>query len=192
MLMDFMDIGYLRKGSKRQKKAYFVLEDLKIFNNLRPYKPVLTGSVPLDIATDESDLDIACEFPESDRFAEDLERYYSHIRDFEIKEKLMRGVKTNVCSFSYVTELVEIFGQDVRVEDQHSYRHMIVESRLLRIGGKKAVNEIKGLKEKGIKTEPAFAGYFGIKGDPYKKLYKLSLVTEKRLKKIAGSRAADI
>jgi hypothetical protein len=192
MLIDFLDIDYLKKGSKRQKKAYFVLKDLMIFNNLRLYKPVLTGSVPLDIATDESDLDITCEFPDTVGFVEALERFYSHIRDFDIKEKIIRGVKTVVCSFSHAEKLVEIFGQDVRVEDQHSYRHMIVESRLLRIGGKKAVCEIQGLKKKGVKTEPAFACYFGIEGDPYEKLYELSLVTEKRLREITGSRAADI
>ena len=108
MLTDFKDIYYLHKGSKRQRKAYFVLEDLKIFNNLKPYRPVLTGSVPLDIATEKSDLDITCEFPDPVGFTDALERHYSHIRDFDIKEKLIRGVKTVVCSFSHAKEPSEV------------------------------------------------------------------------------------
>lgn len=184
---NFKDIEYLKNGTDRQKKVYKIMEKLKLFENLKAYKPVLAGTVPLNIDTQDSDLDIICEFHDHGRFSNDLLRYFSHYSNFHQKEKYIRGIKTVIASFSYDNEVIEIFGQWVPVENQYAYRHMIVESRLLKLGGEKAYREIKRLKKMGYKTEPAFAHYFGIKGDYYKILYELFGVSHEKLKeKIRG------
>ena len=44
---------------------------------------------------------------------------------------------------------------------------MVVEARLLELGGDPARQAIRRLKQSGLKTEPAFARYFQLEGDAY-------------------------
>jgi Domain of unknown function (DUF4269) len=60
---------------------------------------------------------------------------------------------------------------------------MIVEARLLEMGGQDARRAIRQMKNAGLKTEPAFACYFKIKGDPYEALLELSSLSEEELRK---------
>ena len=48
--MDFKNIDYLKYGSNIQQLAYRELSDLKIFLVLQEFQPVLTVTIPLDIA----------------------------------------------------------------------------------------------------------------------------------------------
>jgi hypothetical protein len=77
---------------------------------------------------------------------------------------------------------IQVFGQPRPVIEQNAYRHMVVEGRLLAIGGEKARQEIQRLKRNGLKTEPAFARYFNLQGDPYEVLLQLSRLNESELK----------
>ncbi len=171
--IDFTDISYLKDGSSRQKNVYRIIDDLKIFENLLSYNPILTGTIPLGIDVDSSDIDVICEVYSIDEFSNDLYRYYSTFHKFHLKKSRVRGIDTAIASFNYSNESIGIFGQLIPVKNQYAYRHMTVEYRLLKIFGGKAFTEIKRLKELGYKTEPAFAHYFHIKGDPYKKLNEL-------------------
>ena len=58
---------------------------------------------------------------------------------------------------------------------------MIVEKKLLEISGESARKQITKLKKLGLKTEPAFAKYFNLKGDPFDELLKLSRLDKKEL-----------
>lgn len=58
---------------------------------------------------------------------------------------------------------------------------MIVEKKLLEISGEIARKQVKKLKKLGLKTEPAFAKYFNLKGDPFDELLKLSRLNKKEL-----------
>jgi len=58
---------------------------------------------------------------------------------------------------------------------------MIVEKKLLEISGESARKQITKLKESGLKTEPAFAEYFNLKGNPFDELLKLSRLDKKEL-----------
>jgi hypothetical protein len=60
-------------------------------------------------------------------------------------------------------------------------RHMIVEERLLRLGGPEVREQIRSLKAQGLKTEPAFAVVFQLPGDPYKTLLQLAELAEEKL-----------
>jgi hypothetical protein len=92
------------------------------------------------------------------------------------------NIDTIIVKFDYKEQKLEIFGQTVPVQQQYAYRHMLVEYRLLRIGGKMAIEEIKKLKNKGYKTEPAFAHHFQITGDPYQILYDLYPLSDENIK----------
>ena len=52
---------------------------------------------------------------------------------------------------------------------------MLAEYKILNNKGLEFKNEIKELKAKGIKTEPAFAKLLGLKGDPYLELLKVKV-----------------
>jgi hypothetical protein len=43
------DIQYLNYGTMKQIEAFHVLTKLNVFNDLQTYKPLLIGTIPIDI-----------------------------------------------------------------------------------------------------------------------------------------------
>ncbi len=60
-MLNFKDITYLKEGTIRQKEAYKVLLELNIFELLKNFKPILLGTIPINIDIESSDLDIICQ-----------------------------------------------------------------------------------------------------------------------------------
>jgi hypothetical protein len=175
-------ITYLQVGNKRQRKAYRALESLKVFGVLHDYSPVLVGTLPIAVDVKDSDLDIICEAHDLGFFEGHLSREFGLQDDFRIKKKRIKGVPSVVASFCFAGFRFEIFGQPQPVLEQHAYRHMVVEARLLAIGGEEARREIQRLKRAGLKTEPAFAQYFKLEGDPFEVLLEMSHLDEDELR----------
>lgn len=184
----FENIEYLKLGNKKQKLAYEVLSKLQIFNILKNYKPILVGTIPLDIDTPASDLDIICEVYNYETFEKTVKQKYGNCGSFHIDRQIVRGLETSFSSFIYNEFTIEIFGQPKPVFEQNGYRHMIVEKKLIELSGTEAKKEIKKLKKSGMKTEPAFAKYFGLKGDSYDEVLKLSFLSEEELIKYVKQR----
>ncbi len=176
------DISYLLKGNETQRKAYQTLTHLKIMKILKQYHPTLTGTIPLQINTKHSDLDIICEVHDFTIFEEILHKYFSHYKDFTISRYNIKYIPSMVSNFYYNGFPVEIFAQPIKVTEQNAYRHMMVEYNMLLIAGEGAIKDIVTLKEQGIKTEPAFAQYFSLKGEPYQRLKELSYMDLNELK----------
>ena len=61
-------IQLLKKGTPRQREAYETLLRLGVFISLSSYTPVLTGTIPIDVDIETSDLDIVCEAHDLDAF----------------------------------------------------------------------------------------------------------------------------
>jgi uncharacterized protein DUF4269 len=59
---------------------------------------------------------------------------------------------------------------------------MLVEYRILHIAGDTTRQAIRDLKKEGLKTEPAFAQYFNLEGDPYQALIELENLDDDALK----------
>ncbi|VTQ04165.1 DUF4269 domain-containing protein [Sphingobacterium daejeonense] len=57
----FHTLDYLKNGSEIQRKSFNLLKEYMVFEHLSEYNPILIGTIPIDIAIEESDLDIACE-----------------------------------------------------------------------------------------------------------------------------------
>ena len=180
----FFDIGYLARGTARQQEAYSVLEELEIFKVLKIYNPTLVGTIPISIDIEGSDLDLICEVYDLDEFGAKVDENFEYFDAYHREKVEVEGVKAFIGSFYYKDFEVEIFGQPRAVDEQTAFRHMIAEKKLLDIGGEEAKKEIIKLKKAGYKTEPAFAEYFNIEGDPYERLYELSEYTEEELKEI--------
>lgn len=171
-MTDFKNIEYLKFGNKRQRNAYFVLHELDIFDYLKKYNPILTGTIPIEIDLPDSDIDIICECKDHISYAKDLTDKFGEYLDFQIWTNNHDGVKSTIASFSYKGQKIEIFGQNIPTDKQNSFRHMLIEKQILQEKGTKFKNQILELKKQGIKTEPAFAQILGLKGDPYLELLK--------------------
>jgi hypothetical protein len=163
----------LRDGNERQRSAFQALQSLGVFSVLRDHTPVLVGTLPIAVDVADSDLDIVCEARDLDGFERQVTAAFGACEGFRIKRKLIKGVESVIASFVHAGFPIELFGQQRPVTEQDAYRHMVVEARLLESAGEAARREIRRLKRAGLKTEPAFARYFGLEGDPYEALLRL-------------------
>lgn len=179
--MNFLKLDYLEQGNDRQQRAYRVMQELQVMEKLAPYEPVLAGTIPLNIDIPASDLDIICEVHDAESFALVLERYFGTCDQYSRTSKVIAGMPRMVAGFSYGGFWFEIFGQPLTVTKQNAYRHMIIEHRLLEMAGTEALEAIRQLKINGLKTEPAFAQYFGLAGDPYQTLLDMADWEDTRL-----------
>lgn len=182
--MFWTDISYLNWGSDLQRDAYQALIELDIFSVLADYDPILTGTFPLGLETPDSDLDIVCHVEDLDEFVALVEAVYGYLEDFSVERKEKNGLPTVICRFRYRRLPMEIFAQPQPSERQRAYRHMVAEAALLRAGGEEAKEAIRWLKLEGLATEPAFAQYFCLPGDPYETLLELADATAEEIAEV--------
>ncbi len=184
--IDLHDLTYLLSGTARQREAYAVIEELGLFRDLAAYTPALAGTVPLGIDVESSDLDIICRARDLVEFSDRVRLLYDHQEAFGLSRQRVRGVESVVARFWYEGWTFELFAQDVPVAEQYACLHLLVEERLLRLGGAAARDAIRELKRQGLKTEPAFARYFGLAGDPYEELARLARAGDEELRALAA------
>lgn len=175
------DPGDLRAGNPRQRRAWETLQSLQVLERLAAYRPILVGTVPIDVDIGGSDLDVICEAGDLDGFEADVRRQFGAQRAFNVKRNTHYGVPAVIARFETDAFPIEIFGQPLPVTEQAAFRHMVVEARLLEIGGDAARSAIRAMKRHGVKTEPAFAAHFGIEGDAYLALLDLFQLSDDEL-----------
>jgi hypothetical protein len=186
-MMNWNDLTYLKKGNHRQRQAYTALHSLGLFDQLAIYSPTLAGTIPLEIDVYTSDLDILCQAEDLHGFAAEVTSLFGDRRGFQIKSKAIRGVETVIARFEHAGFPIEIFAQPVAVERQNGYRHMLVEHRLLELGGEEMREAIHLLKQAGVGTEPAFARYLHLPGDPYQAVLDLETLDAEALRALVES-----
>lgn len=174
-MIDFTKIDYLQSGNQTQRRAYEVLEKYKVFEKLKNFSPILTGTIPLDIDVEGSDLDIICEVDLN--FKEDFldeimfNKLMPFSTDVKVESMLVNDEKSIVLNFMLDEFPIEIFGQNKPTTEQNAYRHMIAEYAILQEKGADFKQKIVELKKKGIKTEPAFGLLMNLE-NPYEDLLK--------------------
>ncbi|RMF82052.1 MAG: DUF4269 domain-containing protein [Chloroflexi bacterium] len=181
-MTDYRDLAYLLDGSAQQRRAFHALQWLNVFGILDEYDPVLVGTIPINLDIPGSDLDIICEAHDLSAFADCVRAAFSKHDGFNLRTDAIAGMPTVVARFTYRKFPVEIFGQPRPVEQQHAYRHMLIEARLLALGGEKMRRALRELKRQGVKTEPAFAQYLLLEGDPYLALLELEAFDDDALR----------
>jgi uncharacterized protein len=185
MQFDHFDhIHDLKTGSVRQRLAYDVLMESRLFDVLKPFSPMLVGTIPLDIDTENSDLDIICQVEDFDEFKAAAVENYESCEDFNVNEEIIMSVPAIYATFKFKGFPIEIFGQPRPVKEQNGYLHMMIEARFLELSGEEARENIRTLKRKGFKTEPAFGYYYHLSGDPYNRLIELVHASDAELRQI--------
>ncbi|MGY5846707.1 DUF4269 domain-containing protein [Salegentibacter sp. HM20] len=164
-MLKFQDPSYLKKGTEKQKKAYRLLTQTRTLEILGKFTPVLTGSLPLDIDTQNS-IRINCCWENKAEFFKTLNQFQEE-ENFEIRDIDLRGIDTIYCCFDLGEFKVRLMGQNFPVEQQESYLHLLKEALILEKKGEDFKQEIIELKKIGLETEPAFAYLLNLNGDPY-------------------------
>lgn len=177
--IDFKRIEYLKDGNEKQKRSFYVLSKINIFEILKEYNPLLVGTIPIGIDTYKSDLDIVCSVYDFNSFRKVLDCYFAEFKGYSSYEDCINEVI--VCNF-YVEDFeIEIYASKEQSEKTNGYRHMIIEDRLLNLASTKFKEEIIELKEKGLKTEPAFAKLLNLEGNPYEELLKFENYSDEKM-----------
>ncbi len=186
--MDFTNLVYLKVGNVRQQATYQLLDELQLFTHLADYQPILTGTVPLGIDIDSSDLDICCEVYKLEQFAQRVQKYYGHFEEFTCWSSTHQSVSTITISFQYQHWPIEIFGQGLPTQQQYAYRHMLIEYRVLDLANARFKDKIIELKQDGVKTEPAFSQLLGLPDDSYEVLLNLEYFSEEQLHQLLDTK----
>ena len=166
-MTSFDTIDYLKAGNEKQRRAHVVLTSNSVLEMLQPFQPLLVGTVPINVDTETSDLDVICYWKDKNLFIEILIENFSHHKDFLLTEKKINNRETIIATFRIEEFLFEIFGQNRPSKEQEAYRHMIVENKILQQHPESFRQKIRDLKLKGLTTEEAFAKELGLQGDPY-------------------------
>ena len=185
MHMKLLDLETMARVNQRQKQAFEALRGIELFEKLASYTPVLAGTVPIDVDLPSSDLDVICSAPNLEDFAKELMSLYGDQEGFNLHHKLFRSQPAVMARFTSSGFLIEIFAQSSSVFTQPAVIHMLIEARLLAFAPAAAKENIRMLKQTGMKTEPAFAATFDIKGDPFEELLKIAHMPDHEILMIA-------
>lgn len=170
--MNFLNLEYLKNGSEIQKRILQVLENHQIFQKLKTYNPILTGTFPIEINIEGSDLDIILETDDFETLKKLLINEFKDQKQFSLNLIQIKEVESLICQFQLYEFPIEVFAQNKPTHRQNAYLHMIKEFEILEKEGEEFRRKIIELKELGLKTEPAFAQLLGLCGDPYLELLK--------------------
>lgn len=187
---DLYSIEYLKDGSERQRRAYAVLKELGLIEKISLWTGgeiemglhlTLAGSVPIDVAVENSDLDIIVCAPDLKAMGEIFRRELGSFHGFRQERGIVLGVATLMTHFEFGGEVFEIFTQNVPIPRQNAVVHMLVEERLLLLGGDGFRDKVMALRRAGVKTEPAFGEVLGLE-EPYRDLLALEDLSDAELR----------
>lgn len=181
---DWKSIEYLKDGNVQQRDSFNILQILNVFEQLNIYQPILVGTIPIEIDTPISDLDIICEVYDFPAFQETIRAFYANQDQFSD----LINADHYVAHFFYQKRKIEIYAAPQPTDEQMGYRHMLIEYRILQLLGTSFKQKIIDLKCYGYKTEPAFGKVLGLEGDVYQNLLDMeSLTDDELLKRYSGT-----
>lgn len=180
----FLGTDYLQSGTFKQQELFRDLEEWKILKSLHGFKPTLAGTIPLDIDTETSDVDILVKFNVPAHLQKICYAKFRNFPNYTFSEKTMDLRVTLICRFETKKFRYEIFGQSLEPTEQYAWIHMMVENRFLKLADPSFREEIRNLKRQGIKTEPAFCKVLDLKGDPYKTMIQWNQKTEDQFREL--------
>lgn len=184
-------LRWLEQGDERQQGLADSLYRSGLLDRLAFYHPSIAGTFPIGIDLPESDMDVLFEVYDHEKFLQICTGEYGRLEGFEAYRRSVEGEERTVVRFLWEQIPVELFGQGRPPALQNGCRHMIVERRLLALDEPSAAEAIRKLKREGLKTEPAFAHFYNLPGNPYEVLYRLVEADEQQLRQIIRQRPSN-
>ncbi|MDD0854285.1 VOC family protein [Halobacteriovorax sp. GB3] len=168
---------------EEDKRIMDFIETSKVYAVLKDYEPCISGTLPLDIAHRDSDLDILFQTENLDQFISDAKKVFGNHKDFSCRKSSHQGFDTAVINFTFKELPVELFAQNRCVYQQQANQHFLIEGRMLKIFGEEFKKKVRKLKADGIKTEPAFGEVFQLE-DPYRELIEINKLSDLEISKL--------
>jgi hypothetical protein len=162
-----------------------VLDRLALVERLAEFDPHIAGTPPLGLDMPTSDIDVLCHAPDGVRFTEAIRTLLGGAEALRI-EQWIADARPVIASFRAHGWTIEIFAHPSPVLEQAGWRHFLVEQRLLEIGGNALRSAVMAERERGLKTEPAFAAALALSGDPYDTLLALERLPQTALRDLLG------
>ncbi len=169
---------------ENNKPIFAALQRLGILREFHDHQPLIAGTFPLGVSTVTSDVDILMSSAHLQETRERFVEAYSQLFGFRLEQILVEHEPTLMAKFIFDNVPFEIFVQSTPSVRQRGYLHFLVEERLLKLGGRAVLPKVQTLREKGLKTEPAFAKALNLSGDPYTALLELQTQSELSLKRV--------
>ncbi len=187
---DLYSIDYLANGSARQRRASRVLQASRVWDRLREIPEIdfaLAGSLPLDLATEQSDLDIIVSVADLKVFLQQLREVFGQEAEFSAGLGVGRGGRCVLASFVVKnqedeTERIEIFAQTQALPLQAAVVHLLIEARLMGLAPTESEfnQRLIQARREGLKTEEAFGVVLGL-NQPYEELLALDELSDREL-----------
>ncbi|WP_412777368.1 DUF4269 domain-containing protein [Thalassospira lucentensis] len=170
----FCGLEKLQQASEVGANAALALQHADVLGLLAEFDPVIAGTLPIAINTEQSDIDILCHTVDLSRFNDCVDSAFSsypHYRRHQRAPTKHVGVASVVrfeCAGGDCRGFeVEIFATDCPSTAQYGFIHMLAEARILALLGPDFAKRVRALKRQNVKTEPAFAQLLRLSGDPY-------------------------
>lgn len=159
-------------------KAKNAIFHSRILHLLVDYSPQVVSTILVELDTDQSDIDIVCEYQQQANFAANFSSYFGNYDSysFKIYPEYVIG------HFTESGFLFEVYAAQIPVTQQLAYRHYQVMKRLVELGGEPLKQKIRALKYEGLKTEAAICEVLKLNGDPYDAVLELELWSDDQLK----------
>jgi hypothetical protein len=180
----------LKDGSQKQCETYKILLETGIFETLKPFDPAHVGTIGNDLDIPGSDIDIICSANDFSALSNTLNDSFSSYPGFSLKTAMQRGVEALIATIPTPIP-IEVYAESTPVNHQLGYRHYLIACRVLDVFGEVAHQDIRALKLLGHKTEPAFAEYLGLSGDPYISFLKLEQMSDQVIRLLRAARTTQ-
>jgi hypothetical protein len=185
MQMKLLDLENLARGDERQRAAFNVLSELKIFEILKEFTPVLVGALPLGVGLANTAIQLACCAPNLVAFDELCVQRFNSFSQFHLEHILRNDLPTVIAEFRAQNFAIEFVAQPRSVFNQPAVLLLLIEARLLTFSPASAREEIRTLQKAGLSTEDAFDTVFELEGIPLIKLLEISQLPDHEILKIA-------
>jgi uncharacterized protein len=172
---------------EKNTELFSGLRELKIFSDFKKFFPLISGTYPLNIQIENSDVDILMQTEDLVGLQNLLQSKYGDLQHYNSAIFKNPNGKALVVTFEFSGFIFEIYAEDKPTVVQSSNLHFILQERILKLANNDFFNKIRDLKKSGIKTEPAFAQVLKMTGDPYLVLLGLQKKSEAELKKMIAT-----
>ena len=168
---------------EKNVELFQALKQLNIFSEFKNFSPLISGTFPLDIQIENSDVDILMQTDDLVGLQNLLHFKYGQHKHYHSTIVKNPNGRALVVDFEYAGFVFEVYAEDKPTVLQNSNLHFILEERILKLATADFRNKILELKKSCIKTEPAFAQVLKISGDAYTGMIDFQKKSETEIKK---------
>ncbi len=165
-----------------------------LLDGLRDYDPVVAGPCPLGLDGPECDVDVLCCGPPTSAFVEQVAATVPDAQAFAWHRVTFDDHPDVVVITLRLDDLpVEVVAQALPTREQLPYRRLVVERRLLALGGSRLQTRVRDerLGPDLVEVEIAFARALGLDGDPVTAILRLESHTDAQLRELIHAALGD-